>query len=55
MEKIVDLLFIKKINFFVAFHQQKKVCSALDILHSTHYANSELKGHKTHFKSKKAL
>ena len=55
MEKIVDLLFIKKINFFVAFHQQKKVCSVLDILHSTRYANSELKGHETHFNSKKSL
>ena len=35
------------------FTSKKKVCSALDILHSTHYANSELKGHKTHFNSKK--
>ena len=54
MEKIVDL-FIKKLNFFVAFHQQKKVCSVLDILHSAHYVNSELKEHKTHFNFKKTL
>ena len=33
MEKIVDLLFIKKINFFVAFHQQKKKFA----LHLTYY------------------